>query len=92
MSTVEMWARELSLDSSIPLISTAGQRRVPSVFVFVLLKGVVLFRQCVSPVLSSESTLQEQKCGRDPFIRIADKKTVPVVQEDIAKNVVPAKG
>lgn len=90
MSTVEMWARELSLDSSIPLISTAGQRRVP--FVFVLLKGVVLFRQCVFPVLSSESTLQEQKCGRDPFIRIADKKTVPVVQENIAKNVVPAKG
>lgn len=60
--------------------------------VFVLLKGVVLFRQCVFPVLSSESTLQEQKCGRDPFIRIADKKTVPVVQENIAKNVVPAKG
>lgn len=46
MSTVEMWARELSLDSSIPFTAIHDS---PLCVLFVLVKAVVLFRSRDSP-------------------------------------------
>lgn len=95
MSTVEIWARELSLDSSIPLrVSTAGQRRVCSSFVcnFGIKSSFIpivrLSRlQCrgLSPRCSNKTAVMVLAFGWKKI-----KKKPLVVQGNVAQKLRPA--